>query len=166
MSDAWTLRRSGEPLLHAMPGRRKPVTFIEDLAVDPGRLREFVRDFRGLMDRFGTTAAYYAHASVGCLHFRPLVDLHDEADRDLVERIAEAATDLVREYGGALSGEHGDGRLRSHLLRRFYGPEICDGFAAIKAIFDPGGRMNPGVICNPAPMMQDLRTLPRGDEPR
>ena len=157
MEAAWKLRRAGEPLLHAMPGHRKPLTFIEDTAVDPRALAEFVAAFRAIVAAHGTTAAYYAHASVGCLHIRPMIALREPADRAAMEAIAIEVTDLVRSFGGALSGEHGDGRARSHLLRRFYGDAICDAFAAIKAIFDPDNRMNPGNIVDPAPMTRALR---------
>jgi len=162
MAQAWKLRRSGEPLLHGLAGARKPITFIEDLAVDPHRLADFVADFRTIVAKHGTTAAYYAHASVGCLHIRPLVNPRDGGDVQRMHAIAEEATDLVLKYHGALSGEHGDGRLRSHLLERFYGREICDAFRAIKKIFDPENRFNPGNIVDPAPnaMTEHMRVKP------
>lgn len=160
MAQAWKLRKAGEPLLHAIPGARKPVTFIEDTAVSPERLAEFVREFRAIVSKHGTRAAYYAHASVGCLHIRPLVSLTDPRDREVMRAIAEEVTDLVRRYGGALSGEHGDGRVRSPLLERFYGREICDAFRRIKAIFDPHNRLNPGIITEPEGMTDHLRVQP------
>ncbi|MGI9014480.1 MAG: FAD-binding and (Fe-S)-binding domain-containing protein [Phycisphaerales bacterium] len=162
MAAAWMLRKSGEPLLHAIPGLRKPVTFIEDTAVDPARLGEFVRAFRAIVDGYGTTAAYYAHASVGCLHIRPLVNLHDPSDRSMMAGIARDVTDLVRHFGGAISGEHGDGRARSHLLERYFGTELCEAFAQIKQIFDPRNLLNPGIIVNPPNdlMLSHLRTQP------
>ncbi len=160
MQQAWKLRKSGEPLLHGLPGRRKPLTFIEDTAVAPERLPDFVREFRAIVEGHETRAAFYAHASVGCLHIRPLIDIHDHADRDRMQRIAEEVTDLVQRYGGALSGEHGDGRVRSPLLERFYGPVLCEAFRSIKAIFDPEHRLNPGNIVSPAPMTSHLRVMP------
>jgi FAD/FMN-containing dehydrogenase/Fe-S oxidoreductase len=160
MARAWRLRKAGEPLLHGLPGRRKPITFVEDLAVAPERLSEFVDRFRALLSRHGTTAAYYAHASVGCLHIRPLICLKDPDDVDRMERIIEEATDLVKSFDGALSGEHGDGRLRSHLLERFYGPALCRAFAAVREIFDPEGRLNPGNITAPPSMTDHLRVKP------
>ncbi|MHC5022632.1 MAG: FAD-binding and (Fe-S)-binding domain-containing protein [Planctomycetota bacterium] len=161
MVRAWKLRKAGEPLLHGLPGRRKPVTFVEDLAVDAARLAEFVQSFRALVARHGTTAAYYAHASVGCLHIRPLICLRDPGDLGRMRAIAEEAADLVRSFGGALSGEHGDGRARSHLLERFYGEAICEGFRAVKSILDPEHRLNPGnIIAGPAIDAQ-LRVRPR-----
>lgn len=165
MGQAWKLRKAGEPLLHGLSGARKPITFIEDLAVKPERLADFVADFRQLVAKHGTTAAYYAHASVGCLHIRPLVSLRDPNDLKIIRAIAEEATDLVMSYGGALSGEHGDGRLRTSLLERYYGKDICDAFRAIKAIFDPENRLNPGNIVSPSPelMLSHLRVKPDGD---
>lgn len=160
VASAWKLRKAGEPILHAMTGGRKPLSFIEDTAVAPEALPEFVAEFRAIVERHGTAAAYYAHASVGCLHIRPFLDPHEEADRRAMEAIAREVTDLVRRHGGALSGEHGDGRARSHLLERFYGPEICEGFRKVKAIFDPENRLNPGNLVTPAPMAEALRVKP------
>lgn len=160
MTRAWKLRKSGEPLLHGLPGKRKPLTFIEDTAVAPERLPGFVKEFRDIVEANGTKAAFYAHASVGCLHIRPLIDIHDEADRRRMQSIAEEVTDLVKRYEGALSGEHGDGRVRSPLLERYYGSTICGAFRAIKAIFDPENRLNPGNIVDPEPMTAHLRVKP------
>lgn len=155
--NAWKLRKAGEPLLHALPGTRKPITFVEDTAVDPSRLASFVKDFQALVSRHGTRASFYAHASVGCLHIRPILDVRAPADRAAMESIATEVTDLVRSYGGALSGEHGDGRARSALLERFYGAEIVDAFRAIKHVFDPENRMNPGNIVKPQQLLENLR---------
>ena len=162
MAMAWKLRKAGEPLLHGIPGLRKPLTFIEDTAVDPSRLAEFVQEFRRIVASKGTEAAYYAHASVGCLHMRPLICLRDPKDVKAMEAIAVEVTDLVKSFGGALSGEHGDGRARSALLRQFYGDTLCDAFSAIKRIFDPQNRMNPGNIVEPQPMTEALRVRPEG----
>ena len=162
MQQAWALRKSGEPLLHAVPGLRKPVTFIEDTAVAPARLGEFVKRFRTIVNAHDTFAAYYAHASVGCLHIRPMIDLRSADDRNRMESIAREVTDLVKEFGGAVSGEHGDGRARSHLLEQFYGPAICDTFAKVKELLDPDNRLNPGNLVNPMPgeMQRHLRVKP------
>jgi FAD/FMN-containing dehydrogenase len=162
MAQAWKLRKAGEPLLHGLHGPRKPVTFIEDTAVNPDRLADFVADFRALVARHGTTAAYYAHASVGCLHIRPMINIKDAVDTGTMRAIAEEATDLVLRYGGALSGEHGDGRVRTHLLERFYGPVICEAFRHIKAIFDPRNLLNPGNLIDmrPETMTAALRVRP------
>ena len=163
LAAAWKLRKAGEPLLHGVPGDRKPMTFVEDTAVDPAKLAAFVDGFREIVTRHGTKAAYYAHASVGCLHIRPLVQIHDAAGRAEMVSIAKDVADLVSRFGGALSGEHGDGRLRSPLLSRVMGPVLCEGFRQVKAVFDPEGRMNPGNLVetdDPDAIVERLRVKP------
>ncbi|MBM4107704.1 MAG: FAD-binding protein [Phycisphaerae bacterium] len=152
MLAAWKLRKAGEPLLHGVPGDRKPVTFVEDNAVPVERLGEFVRRFRAIVERHGTRASFWAHASVGVLHVRPLLNLRDEDDRRRMREIAVEVADLARELGGVMSGEHGDGRVRGPLLERFYGPELMDAFRRIKALFDPHNLFNPGNIVRPGPI--------------
>jgi FAD/FMN-containing dehydrogenase/Fe-S oxidoreductase len=163
LANAWKLRKAGEPLLHGVPGDRKPMTFVEDTAVDPSRLAAFVDEFRAIVERHGTRAAYYAHASVGCLHIRPLVRIHDAAGRAEMVSIAKEVADLVSRFGGALSGEHGDGRVRSPLLSRVMGPALCEAFRQVKAVFDPEGRMNPGNLVDtdrPEAIVERLRVKP------
>lgn len=152
MLQAWKLRKAGEPLLHGIPGRRKPITFVEDNAVPPERLPEFVRRFRAIVDRHGTRAAFWAHASVGVLHVRPLLDIADPDDRRRMTEMAVEVADLARSLGGVMSGEHGDGRIRGPLLERFFGPELMGAFREIKAIFDPHNLLNPGNIAEPGPI--------------
>ncbi len=167
MKKAWTLRRACEPLLHGIPGLRKPIGFVEDTAVDPSRLPGFIREFKEILAKHGTFAAYFAHASVGCLHIRPMLSLRAAEDREHMMRIAEEITDLVVRYGGALSGEHGSGRSRSHLAERYFGAPLCEAMRAIKRLWDPDGRMNPGnKIGNetdgtdPRAMIEGLRVRP------
>ncbi len=162
MAKAWALRKAGEPLLHGMPGNRKPITFVEDNAVPPERLGEFVRKFREIVTRHGTRAAYWAHASVGVLHVRPMIDIHDPADRDRLRAIAVEVADLARSCGGIMSGEHGDGRVRGPLLERFFGPELMRAFADVKRVFDPKGLMNPGNIVG-AGVVESITTNLRVD---
>ena len=164
---AWKLRKAGEPLLHGVPGARKPFTFVEDTAVDPARLPDFVEDFRAIVTKHGTTAAYYAHASVGCLHIRPLVAIHDPKDRTVMVAIAKDIAQLVARYGGALSGEHGDGRVRSPLLGEYFGETICGALRAVKSVFDPKGLLNPGNIVDTGPaekIVDNLRVAPGGHD--
>lgn len=152
MLKAWKLRKAGEPLLHGLPGDRKPVTFVEDNAVPVERLAEFVHGFKEIVARHGTRAAYWAHASVGVLHVRPMIDLHDPDDRRRLREIAVEVADLARACGGIMSGEHGDGRVRGPLLERFFGPELMRAFAELKAVFDPRGLLNPGNIVGAGPV--------------
>ena len=157
MADAWKLRKAGEPLLHSLPGARKPLTFVEDNAVPVENLGRFVREFRKIVQREGTRAAFWAHASVGVLHVRPLLDPHNQADKDALIRIAVEVADLARACGGIMSGEHGDGKVRGPLIERFFGPELLSAFRQVKAAFDPAGILNPGNIVNPGPVASILQ---------
>ena len=162
---AWALRKAGEPLLHGMSAHRKPLTCVEDNAVPVENLVRFVSEFKKIVSRHGTTAAYYAHASVGVLHVRPLLDPHDEMDLERLRAIATEVADLARDCGGVMSGEHGDGRLRGPLLERFFGPELMTAFREIKAIFDPPNILNPGNIVAAGPIesiTENLRVKPAG----
>lgn len=152
IGDAWKLRKAGEPLLHGLPGTRKPLTFVEDNAVPVENLSQFVREFRDIVTAAGTKAAFYAHASVGVLHVRPLIDPHNEAELATLRDIAVKVADLAKKLGGVMSGEHGDGRIRGPLLERFYGPEMMNVFRQVKALFDPQGLLNPGNIVSPGPI--------------
>ncbi|MBY0263568.1 MAG: 4Fe-4S dicluster domain-containing protein, partial [Phycisphaerales bacterium] len=170
MLKAWALRKAGEPLLHGLPGPRKPITFVEDNAVPVERLGEFVREFKKIVEKHGTRAAYWAHASVGVLHVRPMIDLHDPADRERMRSIAVEVADLARSCGGIMSGEHGDGRVRGPLIERFFGPELMRAFREVKRVMDPQGLLNPGMIVSPESLGSITDNLrvdaghgPRGD---
>jgi len=153
----WACRKAALPLLLGLPGARKPVAFVEDGAVAPERLSHFVERFEEIMARNGTEGAFYGHASVGCLHVRPMLDLSQQIDIDRLERISLEVCDLVLEFGGAMSGEHGDGLARSYLNEKLFGRQIYGAFKQIKAAFDPHNRMNPGkVVDGPSPV-ENLR---------
>ncbi|MDD9994834.1 MAG: 4Fe-4S dicluster domain-containing protein, partial [Dehalococcoidia bacterium] len=137
-----------------------PLPFVEDTAVDPESLPEFVRRFDEIVREAGTEAGYYGHASVGCLHIRPLVDLRRQTGVDRMVAIAEAVSDLVLEFGGALSGEHGDGLVRSPFIEKMFGPTILEAFGRVKMAFDPDGIMNPGKIVDPPGLVDNLRIDP------
>ncbi len=161
----WNLRKAAMPLLYSMPGDRKPVTFIEDCAVSPQRLPEFVGRFREILQKYGTDGAFYGHASVGCLHIRPLMNLKDTAEVVRMRQITEEVTDLLLEYGGSLSGEHGDGYARSEWNQKMFGPVVYNAFCQVKQAFDPRGLLNPGRVVNAPPMTENLR-YPPGYAPR
>jgi FAD/FMN-containing dehydrogenase/Fe-S oxidoreductase len=156
----WNLRRGAMPLLLGLPGDRKPVTFVEDTAVPPERLPEFVARFRDVLHRHGTEGAFYGHASVGCLHIRPVLNLKDKADVLRMRQITEDVTDLVLEFGGALSGEHGDGLARSEWNRKMFGEEVYQAFRQVKHAFDPHNLLNPGRIVDAPAMTEHLRYGP------
>ncbi|HED53000.1 MAG TPA: FAD-binding oxidoreductase [Phycisphaerales bacterium] len=161
------LRVAGEPLLHAIAGDRKPIGFVEDNVVPVERLGEFVRRFRAIVEEHGTRAAFYAHASVGVLHVRPLLNLRREDDREAMLDIAVRVADLAGELGGVMSGEHGDGRARGPLLERHFGPELMGAFREVKALFDPDGLLNPGNIVSPGPIesiVERTRIRPKGHD--
>ncbi|MFL5246043.1 MAG: FAD-binding and (Fe-S)-binding domain-containing protein [Gemmataceae bacterium] len=156
----WSLRSAAMPLLYSMPGDRKPVTFVEDCAVAPARLPEFVARFREVLHRHGTDGAFYGHASVGCLHVRPVLNLKDQADVVRMRQIMEEISSLVLEFGGALSGEHGDGLARSEWNRKMYGDAVHEAFRQVKKLFDPHDVLNPGKIVDASSMTENLRFPP------
>lgn len=156
----WNLRSGSMPLLYGVRGDRKPATCVEDTAVSPEHLPEFVARFRALLQEHGTDGAFYGHASVGCLHIRPLLNLKDSADVARMRQITEKVADLVLEYGGALSGEHGDGLARSEWNRKMFGDEIYEAFRAVKHAFDPDNLLNPGRVVDAPAMTENLRFGP------
>jgi FAD/FMN-containing dehydrogenase/Fe-S oxidoreductase len=160
----WALRSSAVPLLYGMPGDAKPVTFCEDAAVAPERLPEFAARFREIFHRHGTDGAFYGHASVGCLHIRPVLNLHERAGVATMRAIMEEVTDLVLEFNGSLSGEHGDGLVRSEWNRKMFGPVVYEAFRQVKRGFDPGNVLNPGKVVD-APAMEDNMRVPPGSVP-
>ena len=153
----WKLRKAGLGLLLGMKGDKKPIAFVEDTAVEPRHLAEFVTRFREIFAKHDTVGAYYGHCSVGCLHIRPVIDLKTPRGLEQVRTIADEIADLVVRFGGTLSSEHGDGRARSPFLERMYGPRIMQAFRELKRAFDPDNRMNPGNIVAPAGLTDHLR---------
>ena len=153
-ADVWSVRKAGLNIVMSMAGPRKPISFIEDCAVPLEHLGEYARRVDEIFARHGTDGTWYAHASVGCLHVRPALNLKDPDDIGLVRRIAEDTHDVVREYGGTHSGEHGDGILRSEFLESMLGRRMTRAYAEVKQTFDPAGVMNPGKIVDP-PAMDD-----------
>ena len=156
-TNVWNVRKGGLGLLMSIRGDAKPLPFVEDTAVDPENLGPFVRRFDEIVRSYGTEAAYYGHASVGCLHVRPLVSLKDAQGIATMVSISEEISDLVREFGGSLSGEHGDGIVRGVWTEKMFGPQIYQMFREVKAAFDPHGIMNPGKIIDCPPMTENLR---------
>jgi FAD/FMN-containing dehydrogenase/Fe-S oxidoreductase len=156
----WNVREAGLGLSMAMKDDNKSLSFVEDTAVPPERLRDFIARFLTIVQRHGTSAGVYAHASVGCLHVRPVVNLKTEAGVRTFEAIANDIADLVLEFGGALSGEHGDGLVRSPFMRRMFGPVLYEAFREIKRTFDPHGILNPGKIVDAPPLASNLRYGP------
>mgnify|MGYP003579264305 CR=1 FL=1 len=157
----WGVRKAGLGLLLGMKGDKKPIAFVEDTAVAPAKLPEFIRRFREVVSRHDTIAGYYGHCSVGCMHIRPLINLKDESEKTKMVSIANAISDLVLEFNGATSGEHGDGLARSHFNAKLFGPALYDAFRQIKRAFDPRNLMNPGKIVDAPAMTESLKISPQ-----
>ncbi|OGK78000.1 MAG: hypothetical protein A2X53_22780 [Candidatus Rokubacteria bacterium GWA2_70_23] len=156
----WKLRKAGLGLLLGTRGDSKPIAFIEDTAVDPKHLAEFIPRFRAIMARHGAEGAYYGHCSVGCIHIRPLINLKTERGIEQVETIATEIFDMVLEFGGVISSEHGDGRARSPFLERAFGPAVFQAFRDFKRAFDPKNLMNPGNLVDSPGLTRHLRYGP------
>ncbi len=154
--DIWEVRKAGLNIMMSMKGDGKPVSFIEDCAVPLEHLAEYTRRLTEVFEKNGTKGTWYAHASVGCLHVRPILNMKTEEGPKKMRAIAEEAAAMVREYKGAYSGEHGDGLVRSEWIAPFFGPRLTGAFGEIKDLFDPKGLMNPGKIVRP-PRMDDRR---------
>jgi FAD/FMN-containing dehydrogenase/Fe-S oxidoreductase len=156
----WKLRKLALGLSMAEKGDAKAISFVEDSAVAPERLRDYIAELLQVVARHGTTAGVYAHASVGCLHVRPVINLKTEAGVRQFESIAAEVAELVLRYGGALSGEHGDGLVRSPFQEKMFGPVLYAAFREIKRTFDPQNLLNPGKIVDAPPLSQNLRYGP------
>ncbi len=151
------VREAGLNIMMSMKGDGKPVSFIEDTAVDLVDLADYTERLNDVFARHGTKGTWYAHASVGCLHVRPVLNMKDGEDVTKMRAIAEECFALVRAYKGSHSGEHGDGIVRSEFHEPMFGARIVRAFEAVKDAFDPTGLMNPGRVVR-APRMDD-RTL-------
>ncbi|MHA6323697.1 FAD-binding and (Fe-S)-binding domain-containing protein [Roseivivax sp. CAU 1753] len=149
-------RKAGLNIMMSMKAAGKPISFVEDCAVALPDLADYTQGLTEIFARHGTKGTWYAHASVGCLHVRPVLNLRQDSDVRTMRAIAEAAFDLVKRYKGSHSGEHGDGIVRSEFHERMFGPRIVAAFQEVKTRFDPTGLMNPGKIVN-APAMDDRR---------
>ncbi len=141
----WEVRKAGLNIMMSMKGDGKPVSFIEDCAVPLEHLADYVDRLTGVFRKHGTRGTWYAHASVGTLHVRPILDMRRDGAAKM-RAIAEEASAMVREYKGAYSGEHGDGLVRSEWVAWQFGPRLTRAFEEIKDLFDPTGLMNPGKI--------------------
>ncbi len=148
------MRKSGLNIMMSMKQSAKPVSFVEDCAVGLEHLAEYTAGLTNIFDRYGTKGTWYAHASVGCLHVRPVLDMKKADDVQTMRNIAEEAFELVKHYGGSHSGEHGDGIVRSEFNEVMFGPEMTNLFRRVKQLFDADGMFNPGKIVD-APKMDD-----------
>jgi FAD/FMN-containing dehydrogenase/Fe-S oxidoreductase len=152
------LRKAGLGLLMAAgEGRERSVAFVEDTAVDPAKLPEYTRRFARILERHGLRAGFYGHASAGCLHVRPFMDLRRPGEIDVLRAVAEEVSALVAEFGGMNSSEHGDGLVRAEFSRRLFGDELYETMREVKRLFDPDGRLNPGKKVDSPRMTENIR---------
>ncbi len=157
ISRVWALRKAGLGVLTSVKGDRKPIGVIEDTAVAPERLPEYLEEFEQMMQRHGLSCVYYGHISTGELHLRPILDVKQPKDRHLFRQVAEETAMLVRKYRGSLSGEHGDGRLRGEFIPLVYGQEVYNLMREVKQCWDPDGVFNMHKIVDTSPMDESLR---------
>ncbi|MFQ5922661.1 MAG: FAD-binding and (Fe-S)-binding domain-containing protein [Anaerolineales bacterium] len=148
-ADLWAVRKAGLGLLMSVPGDAKPITFMEDVAVPVEQLSCYVKEADRLLQESGTHGEWYAHASAGCLHMRPLVNLKTAEGVQQMRTIADAVVDLATSMRGSISGEHGDGLSHTEYNERLFGTELMQAFGEIKQAFDPAGILNPGKVVEP-----------------
>ncbi|BBP44025.1 FAD-binding and (Fe-S)-binding domain-containing protein [Thiosulfativibrio zosterae] len=153
----WEIRKAGLGLLMGKPTRQKAVAVIEDAAVPVASLPDYYEDVQALMAELQVGCVYYGHASVGLIHIRPELDLVTPEGKQLFQTIAERNSKLVKKYRGAISGEHGDGRIRAPFIKEQVGEEVYGCLVKLKQTFDPHNLLNPGVIIGDMPITQNLR---------
>lgn len=159
-AQVWNVRKAGLGILDSRPGADRPVAFIEDCAIPAKVLGDFVREIERILEQHGTTGGIYAHASAGCLHIRPILNLKDGAGVRALRSIAEQTLTLTLRLGGAMASEHGDGLARAEWLRRTYGDEIANAMRLLKRAADPHNLLNPGKLLDAPPMDSNLRYGP------
>ncbi len=155
----WELRKAGLGLLSNIPGDKRNVTVIEDTAVTPGVLPEYIREFDQIIARYGLTCVYYGHIATGELHLRPLLNLKDPDDVKIYHSLAKEVAQLVKKFRGSLSGEHGDGRLRGEFIPLMLGQHNYELIRKLKYTWDPQNILNTGKIVDTPPITKDLRIL-------
>lgn len=155
----WALRTAGLGLLSNIPGDKRSTTVIEDTAVAPAYLADYMREIDNLLGKYGLTCVKYAHIATGEIHLRPLLNLKDENDVELYHTLASEVAALVKKYRGSLSGEHGDGRLRGEFIPFMLGPHNYQLIKELKKVWDPRNVLNPGKIIDTPPITENLRYL-------
>jgi len=161
----WNLRKAGLGVLTNIPGDAKPTGLIEDTAVIPALLPDYIRELKEMLQRYGLSCVYYAHIATGELHLKPVLNLKQQHDYELFSKVAEETARLVKKYRGALSGEHGDGRLRGQFIPLMLGESNYRLLYDIKNAWDPEQLFNPGKITATPPMNEHLRYMPGHAKP-
>ncbi|MGE5393603.1 MAG: FAD-binding and (Fe-S)-binding domain-containing protein [Candidatus Saccharibacteria bacterium] len=155
----WELRKAGLGVLSNIPGEKRSVTVIEDTAVAPDYLPDYIREFEKIISLHGLTCVHYGHIATGELHLRPLLNLKDPEDVKIYYSLAREVAQLVKKYRGSLSGEHGDGRLRGEFIPLMLGEHNYELIRQLKYTWDPQNIMNPGKIVDTPPITKDLRLM-------
>ncbi|MBN2174047.1 MAG: FAD-binding protein, partial [Bacteroidales bacterium] len=156
----WALRTAGLGLLSNIPGDRKGVPGIEDTAVHPKYLPEYVADIKKVLANLGLNSVFYAHIATGEIHFRPLINFKDQKDVDLFDTLMNEVASLVKKYRGSMSGEHGDGRVRGKFIPFMLGEKNYKLLKQLKKVWDPDNIFNPGKITDTPPITENLRVIP------
>ncbi|MCY4594291.1 MAG: anaerobic glycerol-3-phosphate dehydrogenase subunit C [Bryobacterales bacterium] len=156
-AEIWAVRKEALGILMSVKGDHKPIAFVEDPAVPIEAMGRFLKDFRDILDKHDAHGGYYGHASVGCLHVRPMINLKEPSEVRKMAAIADEVFGIVMNYGGSMSGEHGDGIARSRYNQWLFGEEIYKGFLELKKALDPQNILNPGKVVNAPEITEDLR---------
>lgn len=154
---AWDLRKAGLGVLSNLPGDAKPISIIEDTAIDVYKLPYYIDEYNKIIEKYNIQTVYHAHIGTGELHLRPILNIKDSKDLELMKKLAYEVALLVKKYNGSFSGEHGDGIVRSSFLPLIYGEEVYSFFVKIKNAFDPNNILNPGKIVHPYKIDENLR---------
>lgn len=160
IASVWEVRKSGLGLLLSKRGYSRAIAFIEDISIAPEKLADFMTEFSTYLKSIGKEAGIYGHIGSGCMHIRPYIDLRKAADLSLMREIMERVSSMVLAHGGAMSGEHGDGLIRSWLNKKMFGHDLYQAFKELKTAFDPDNLMNPGKIIDGSPLNENLRLSP------
>lgn len=160
MSHVWDVRKSGLGLLLSKRSYSRAIGFLEDLSLSPHELAPFMEKFCAYLKSKGKEAGIYGHVGAGCMHVRPYIDLRQADETHLLKTMMEEVSSMVLEHGGALSGEHGDGLIRSWLNKKMFGERLYQAFIELKAAFDPENLMNPGKVVHGLPVLKNLRIDP------
>lgn len=163
MSAVWDVRKAGLGLLLSKKSYSRAIAFIEDLSIPPEKLASFMQEFCDYMKTVGKEAGIYGHIGAGCMHIRPYIDLRKKEEVSLMTEIIKKISTLVKDYNGAMSGEHGDGLVRSWLNEQMFGNNLYQAFKDLKAAFDPYALMNPGKITDGPPFTEGLRLSPESE---
>lgn len=159
--DVWDVRKAGLGLLLSKRSYSRAIAFIEDITIGPHQLPDFLDEFCQYLKSLGKEAGIYGHIGSGCMHIRPYIDLRQPTEIHTMKKIMDDVSSMVLRYGGALSGEHGDGLIRSWLNEKMFGKEVYTAFKKVKNAFDPHNLMNPGKIVDGPPLEQNLRLNPQ-----